>query len=52
MMQHPQGSSVKDGKEANPRALDNEIVVIQQIDQTSREMLGNHTLGVDSNAGT
>lgn len=54
-MQHPQGSSSERGNKADRRALENEIVVIQQIDQTSRERLGSRgeeTFSVDTNAGT
>ena len=57
IMQQPQaqGSSAEDGKMADQRALENEIVVIQQIDQTSRERVENRagdSPGVDSRAGT
>ena len=55
IMQQPQGSSVEDGKIADQRALENEIVVIQQIDQPSRERVENRagdSPGVDSRAGT
>lgn len=55
IMQHPQGSSSERGNKADRRALENEIVVIQQIDQTSRERLGSRgeeTFSVDTNAGT
>ena len=55
IMQQPQGSSVEDGKIADQRALENEIVVIKQIDQTSRERVENRagdSPGVDSSAGT
>ena len=54
-MQQPQGSGAEDGKTADQRALENEIVVIKQIDQTSRERLENRagdSPGVDSSAGT
>ena len=54
-MQQPQGSSTEDGKMAHQRPLENEILVIKQIDQTSRERSKNRagdSLGVDSSAGT
>ena len=54
-MQHAQGGSAEQGNKAEPRALENEIVVIQQIDQVSRERLGDReaeNLGVDSRAET
>ena len=55
IMQQTQGNSVEDGKIAEQRALENEIVVIKQIDQTSRERVENRagdSPGVDSSAGT
>ena len=53
-MQDAQGSSAEDGKMADRRALEHEIVVIKQIGQTSRERLMNRagdSPGVDSSAG-
>ena len=55
IMQHAKGGSSEQGNEAEPRALENEIVVIQQIDQVSRERLGDReaeNLGVDTRAET
>ena len=55
IMQQPQGSSTEDGKMVHQRPLENEILVIKQIDQTSRERSENRAgdaLGVDSSAGT
>ena len=54
-MQRPHGSGAGDGKMADQRALENEIVVIKNIHQTSRERLENRagdSPGVDSSAGT
>ena len=55
IMQHAQGGSAEEGNKAEQRALENEIVVIQQIDQVSRERLGDRkaeNLGVDTRAET
>ena len=54
-MRKTQGSGAEDGKMADEQALENEIVVIEQIDQTSRERLGDRggdSPGVYSSAGT
>lgn len=54
IMQKPQGSGAEDGKMADERALENEIVVIKQIDQTSRERLEDGAAdapAVDSSVG-
>ena len=54
-MQQPHGSGAGDGKMADQRALEHEIVVIKQIDQTSQVSFENRagdSPGVDSSAGT
>ena len=54
-MQQPQGRSAEDGTLTDQRALENEIVVIKEIDQTSRQRFEDRARdspGVDSTAGT
>ena len=55
IMRQPQGSTAEDTKMADQRALEHEIVVITQVDQTSRGRVKNRagdSPGVDSSAGT
>ena len=55
IMQQPQGRSAEDGTITDQRALENEIVVIKEIDQTSRQRFEDRARdspGVDSTAGT
>ena len=55
LMRQPQGSTAEDTKMVEQRALEHEIVVIKQIDQTSRERVEyrpGDSPGVDSSAET